>query len=84
MSKPPLHFALVLGRIAHVRIGRHTRTLCGRSVGNHPTVQDLDAGEARHRADCRTCKAVIKPGSSTTSETAARLRERLDSWEGKR
>lgn len=84
MSKPPRHFALVLGRIAHVRIGWHTRTLCGRPVGDHPTVQDLDAAEARDRVDCRTCKAIIRPGSPTTSETAARLRERLDSWEGKR
>lgn len=58
---PPHHFALVLGRIAHARIGRHSVTLCGRQVGDYPVVAGLTADEVLRRADCRTCKGVIKP-----------------------
>lgn len=57
----PRHFSVVLGRIAHIAIGKHQKTLCGRELGRHPRIEDLTATEAQERAACKTCKMVVKP-----------------------
>lgn len=60
-TSPPRHFVLVLGRIGHLAIGEHKITLCGRRIGEHPAVRGLTADEALERADCKTCKGVVRP-----------------------
>lgn len=57
---PPHHFNLVLGRIGHLSFGKHKITLCGRRIGEHPVVRGLTATDALGRADCKTCKRIVR------------------------
>lgn len=58
---PPRHFAIILGRIAHITTKNGWVTLCGRHLCDHPRIQDLTAQEALGRADCKTCRKVVRP-----------------------
>ncbi|HOX27402.1 MAG TPA: hypothetical protein PLU44_16770 [Candidatus Krumholzibacteria bacterium] len=59
-QKPPSHFTLVLGRIAHIAIGNHA-TLCGRALDQHPRRHGLNVQEALARAQCQVCKSCLRP-----------------------